>query len=82
MINGSIELERSLVDVGVGRLALAGFADAARFAGTPSTAEAGTFLDAGVGVRLHVPGGRLSLDAAAGHDGRRALSMVWQKASR
>jgi hypothetical protein len=82
MINGSIELERSLVDVGLGRLAVAGFADAARFAGAPSTADAGTFLDGGVGVRLHVPGGRLSLDAAAGHDGRRALSLVWQKIPR
>jgi hypothetical protein len=82
MINGTLELERSLLDVGLGRLALATFADAARFAGAPSHGEASAFLDAGVGVRLHVAGGRLSLDAAAGHDGRRALSAVWLKAPR
>jgi hypothetical protein len=82
MANGTVELERNVLDVGLAGIALATFTDVARFAGPRAETSLRSFLDGGVGLRVHLGEGRVRFDAAASRDGSRALSLVWESRER
>jgi hypothetical protein len=86
LLSGSLELERRVLQLPVGRIGVAVFMDIARFSyrgswDTPS-ADSGHLLlvDTGAGLRLELPIGRLRLDAALGRAGARAVSAAWSAA--
>jgi hypothetical protein len=84
LLNATVELERRVWAFPLGGLGVAAFADAARVTrpsregGRPSAPDAAAgFIDAGIGLRLDIPLGRLRADVATGSDGSRALSLGW-----
>lgn len=79
LVHAGLELEPARFSAGVLQLGLALFADAGRATrrGQPGAAE---HVDAGVGLRLRLPGGggAVRIDFARGlRDGRHALSAGW-----
>ena len=78
---GSVEAARWLALPSPLRIAVAGFADAARADRRASTDGNLFQIDAGAGLRIKVPGavGVLRIDAARGlRDGANGVSVGWQ----
>jgi tetratricopeptide (TPR) repeat protein len=81
LLHAGAEATRRIFDTGPLRLSVAGFIDAAAVQRHPADA-ARSAIDAGAGIRLHLPGmpGAFRADAARSlTDGARALSIGWSR---
>jgi predicted double-glycine peptidase len=77
---GSAELQRWLEPLPLVRIGIAGFTDVARASRQLSSGETPVQVDAGIGLRLKIPGtpGLLRADVARGlRDGANALTLGW-----
>jgi predicted double-glycine peptidase len=77
----SVEVQRWTRPAGPVALALAGFADLAHVGQTSDATGRPVLLDAGTGLRVHLPGaqGAFRVDVARGlRDGARAITVGWQ----
>lgn len=77
---GSVEVQRWLERPSIVRLGIAAFTDVARASRQAAPGAAPTQIDAGVGLRIKIPGtpGVLRADIAHGlHDGANALTFGW-----